>query len=523
MSAAIRFCYMVLVYIIFMVFVQTVLSQEQNPDLQRGIAEFRQENFEEAIDSLLMALAAEPTSSLPSYYLGMTYKNLQNYSEAKKYFRNALALSPVIKEVYLELAEVHYQLGEDQDAVDILVKAERENVRPGQTAYIKGLVLLSLNKNLEAVESFSKVREVSPELVQAADYQMGVAFLKEGQLEKAEQRFNDVISRDPDSDMGVFARNYLEKIPRKKKAQTPLRYYLGVHFQYDDNVVLRPEDESAAADIADDEDYREVITAGIEYFPETTGPAGIDGHYSLYYSNHHDLESRDYNSHSIVLVPYYKINNSSKLSLGLNYGYSWIDEEKYLARGSVSPIYTRIITKNHTLQTYLGYQRKEFLGPTENADEDRDADEYSITFNWYYFFAQDRGALIPFVEKFDLSSFGQNKGYFNLLYRVVKNDSEGANWDSIGSILRATTLVDVHEKIQISVSGNAVYWNFENRHTIFDVERRDLGYGFSALLFYRFFKNADIQALYAYNRNDSNIALYDYDRNIYSIGIELRY
>ncbi len=514
---------MVLIYIILTVLVQPVFSQAQNPDLQRGIAEFRQENFEEALDSLLKALAAEPASSLPSYYLGKTYKNLQNYIEAKKYFRNALSLSPVIKEAYIELAEVHYQLGEHQDGLDILAKAERENIRPGQTAYVKGLVLLALNKNLEAVESFRTAREMNPELLQAAEYQIGVAFLKEGQLEEAEWRFSNVINEDPDTDMGLFARSYLEKIPRKKSAQTPLRYYLGVHFQYDDNVVLRPEDESAAADISDDDDYREVIAAGIEFFPETTGPVGIDGHYSMNYSNHHDLESRDYHSHSFVLVPYYQIDVSSKVALGVNYSYSWLDDNTYLATGSVSPIYTRVFAKNHTFQTYLGYERKEFFWHTENADEDRDADEYSVTFNWYYFFAQDREALIPFMEKFDLSSFGQNKGYFNLLYRVVRNDTEGENWDAVGSTWMATTLFDVHEKIKLSISGNTVYWNFANRHTFFDVERRDLGYGFSALFFYRFFRNANIQFLYAYNRNDSNIALYDYDRNIYSVGIEWRY
>lgn len=515
--------FLLAVYAILLLSAQTVRSQEQNPDLQRGIAELRQENFEEAINSLSKAANAEPASSLPAYYLGMTYKNLQNYREAKKYFMTAMNLSPKIREVYLELAEVSYQLGELQDALDILKKAENENVRPGQTAYVKGLVLLAMNKNLDAVDSFNKARESGPELVQAADYQIGLAYLNEGWLEEAEARFNDVISRDPNSDMAVFARNYLDKIPAKKREQIPLRYYLGLHFQYDDNVVLRPDDNTAAENISDQEDFLEVVTAGLEYFPQMKGPAGIEAHYSFYYSRHHDLESYDVHSHSFFLVPNYRIDNDSKVSLAVGYGYMLVDDDKYLASGSISPTYTLLVNKSHTLQTYFSYQRKEFLVSPSNSDEDRDADEYSLNFNWVYFFAQDVGSLIPFKEKFDLSSFSQNKGYFNFHYKLSKEDTDGINWDYVGSKLTLTTLVPLHEKVKLSVSGDADYRNFKNAHTVFNDERRDISYGLSTLLFYRFIKNADVQFLYAYRSYDSNIALYDYERNLFSIGVELRY
>ena len=453
----------------------------------------------------------------------MTYKNIQNYSESKKYFKNAMRLEPKIKEVYLELAEVNYQLGELQEAMDVLMKAESENVRPGQTAYMKGLVLLRMNNNLAAVESFKKAGELSPELVQAADYQMGLAYMNEGQSEEAMAQFNDVINSAPDSDMAVFARNYLDKIPRTKRVETPFRYYLGLHFQYDDNVVLRPEDASAAVNVSDEGDYREVITGGIEYFPELKGPAGLDAHYSFYYSNHHDISSYDVHSHSLSLVPNYKINEVSKAGLALSGSYTWVDDDTYLAAGSISPTYTYSIAKNHTLQTYVTYQKKEFLSPLDDSDEDRDANEYSLTFNWFYFFSQDKGVLIPFTEKFDLSSFAQNKGYFNLMYTFSINDTEGNNWGYVGSRWVATTVVPLHEKVMLRVSGEANYQNFLDTHTVYDIERRDVSYGVSTLLFYRVFKNVDVQLLYAYLREDSNIALYDYDRNLYSIGVELRY
>ncbi|MEW6602874.1 MAG: tetratricopeptide repeat protein [Nitrospirota bacterium] len=523
MLIANRFIFLFAACAILISSIQPAWAQGENADLQRGIAEFRQENFEEAIDSLTKAYNSEPASSLPAYYLGMTYKNLQNYKAAKKYFVIAIDLSPKIKELYLELAEVNYQLGELQGALDILKKAESENVRPGQTAYLKGLVLLAMNRNLDAVESFRVSGESGPELVQASDYQTGLAYLNEGMLEEAAARFNAVISRDPDSDMAVFARNYLEKIPAKKREQSPIRYYLGLHFQYDDNVVLRPGDETAAENISDEEDFLEVATAGVEYFPQMKGPVGIEAHYSFYYSRHHDLESYDVHSHSFFLVPNYRINEGSKVSLAVGYGYMLVDDDKYLAAGSISPTYTLLINKSHTLQTYFTYQKKEYLLSPANSDEDRDADEYSFNFNWVYFFAQDMGSLIPFKEKFDLSSFSQNKGYFNFHYKISKEDTDGINWDYIGSKLTLTTLVPLHEKVKLSVSGDADYRNFKNAHTVYNEERRDISYGASALLFYRFLKYADVQFLYAYRSYDSNITLYDYERNLFSIGVEMRY
>lgn len=523
MFIANKFIFLLMAYAILILGVQASWSQDQTPDLQRGIAELRQENFEEAIDSLYRAFEAEPASSQPAYYLGMTYKNLQNYREAKRYFLIAVDRTPKIREIYLELAEVSYQLGELDEAMDILKKAESENVRPGQTAYVKGLVLLAMNRNLDAVESFKKAGASGPELVQAADYQMGLSYLNEGQLEEAEARFNDVISRDPNSDMAVFARNYLEKIPAKKREQIPFRYYLGLHFQYDDNVVLRPDDEGAATNISGEDDFLEVITAGLEFFRQIKGRTGIEGHYSFYLSRHHDLESYDVHSHSVVLVPNYRINDNSKAGLALGYGYMMVDDDKYLTTGSISPTYTLLINKGHTVQTYFSYQRKEYLGTPSSSDEDRDADEYSLNLNWVYFFAQDIGSLITFKEKFNLSSFSPNKGYFNFHYKITKEDTDGINWDYIGSRLTLTTLLPLHEKIKLSVSGDADYRNFKNAHTFFNEERRDISYGLSTLLFYRFIKQADIQFLYAYRNYDSNISLYDYERNLFSIGVELRY
>jgi tetratricopeptide (TPR) repeat protein len=472
-----------------------VLSQDQNPELQRGIAEFTQENYEEAVDSLQKARSAFPASSLPSYYLGMSYKKMQNYSEAKKYLREALNLLPRIKEAVLELAEVHYQLGELDEARDMLIMAEADNVRPGQTAYVKGLVLSHKNENLAAAESFAKAGKLSPALVQSSDYQTGQA----------------------------FARNFLDLIQKKKKELSDVRAYLGVHFQYDDNVVLKPGDEDVATVISDDDDSRLVVTGGVEYARVPRRPLDFSAHYSLYVSNHNDLSAFDVISNSIAVVPSFIINDRSKVGVAVRLSHSQVDDKDYLSSVAISPTYTRHYGKNHTMQAYFSFAKKDFLNAASIGDEDRDALEFSGNISWFYFFKQDRGILVPFMETFELSSFGENEGYINVMYQLAKEETDGTNWENYGNKVSVIYLIPLFQNAKFRLAGDIKLEDFTNIHTVFNNERQDIIYGISGLLFYKIHENFDIQLMYFYRRDDSNIAVYDYERNVYSIGIEMRY
>jgi Flp pilus assembly protein TadD len=519
---------------LLVIFSQAVPAQTQSADLQRGIAEFQQENFDEALESLQKARNAQPQLSLPAYYLGMTYKNLENYSEARKYLKAAISLAPEIKEAVLELAEVNYDLGNFQEAYDLLLTAEKDSGRPGQTAYVKGLVLLGMDKDLEAIEAFQNARNLSPALVQAANYQIGQAYLKASNvkdtqdervkaLEEAENSFQAVIDNDPNTDMAAFAQNFIELIQKKKQEPKNIRAYLGVHYQYDDNVVLKPGDEALAESIANESDQLWVVTGGLEYIPVKRRLLDYSAHYSFYISKHNDLSSYDVNSHSVTLFPSRIINDVSKLGVALRYNHTWVDDDEYLSIATITPTYTHYIGNKHTLQSYINYSSKDFLTSTSAGDEDRDADVYSASVSWFSFFKQDSGVLVPFMESFEMSAFGENEGYFNLVYEISKEDTDGANWEYIGNRLGAIYLIPLLQNAKIRLAGDVKYRDFVNIHTVFNKERRDIEYSFSSLLFYKFREDLDLQLLYSYRRDDSNIGFYDYDRNMYSIGLEWRY
>ena len=148
---------------------------------------------------------------------------------------------------------------------------------------------------------------------------------------------------------------------------------------------------------------------------------------------------------------------------------------------------------------------------------------YCASVSWFSFFKQDRGLFVPFMESFELSAFGENEGYFNLLYEFSKEETDGSNWEYIGNKIGVIYLIPLLQNAKLRLAGDVKYEDFTNIHTVFLKERRDIIYGASCLLFYKFHENVDLQLLYSYRRDDSNIGIYDYDRNVYSIGIEYRY
>src|SRR3989338_7189758 len=88
-----------------MAFSQTLLAKQ--PDyLKQGIVNLKEENYEEAVEDFKKARELNPDSSITAYYLGIAYKKIQNYPEAKLHLKDALTLSPKVKEAVIELSDV---------------------------------------------------------------------------------------------------------------------------------------------------------------------------------------------------------------------------------------------------------------------------------------------------------------------------------------------------------------------------------------------------------------------------------
>lgn len=474
-----------------------------SPILEKGIGQYKHENYDEALVSLKKAREENPDSTLAAYYLGLTYKQLQDYNLAVPPLRDAVSRTPKIKGALIELIDALYQLNRLDEAREWIAEAEAEGIRPAQVAFLKGLVLMKSEDAEGARVSFEKAKELDKTLAQACNYQIGIAYLKIKNFKEAKDLFNRVILVDPNSTTAYYANEYMSALTAREETMRPLKLSAGISWQYDDNVVLLPSDTDIAETISDKADSREVTTASAEYDKRFGDRFGIKGQYFLYYAKQNNLGFFDVMSNTFAIQPSIYFDNGL-LTFPAGYNHTLVNDKAYLSSPSTSAIYNFMAGKSNMGQAYVKYQYKDYLWAPSISDENRTGNDLGGGAGWFFFYAK-------------------NKGFLNLRYGFTKGWTEGSNWEHIENRVTATALIPVFDALNLTISGDLTAQDFNNSHTIFHVYRKDNVYTLSSLLAYKFYKDSEIQLQYTYVRDSSNINLYDYTRMIYSVGVDVKF
>jgi len=478
----------------------------ESPHLREGIERYKQENYEEAVELLKKAALEDPKSSSAAFFLGMAYKKMMDYQKASEHLRDAVTLTPRIKEALVELIEGLYLWGKLDEAKKWIETAEKEEIFPARIAFLKGLVLQKEGKNLEAIESFEKAKSLDPKITQAVEVQVALCYLKEKDLKKAKDRFQAAVQHDPQTDLAGFARRYEDLVEKRIFLERPVRVTLGLFGQYDTNVVLKPTEEALATDIKNEESYATTSTIRIDYVPIIEGPWLFNAQYS-FYGNFHDKNSttHDVISNGIYIAPGYNFGKYA-LNLAARYNHTLVRDpsyKKYVDSFSVGPLLRTLAGKNNILELYAGFDKKEYFRPPLTPEEDRDSDTLSTYISWIRLF--------------------KNGSFFNLKYEFSDMAADGKNWDNKGHRFSVNTSIPLIEKLKLQVSGQAFLQDYKHTHTTFDKEREDDIYQGSLGFTREFFESANLVLQYTKTRADSNIGIYDYKRDVYTAGVEYRF
>jgi tetratricopeptide (TPR) repeat protein len=486
-------------------FAEEVKSPEKslNPTLEKGIGLYKHENFDEALGVLRKARVEEPKSTLAAYYLGLTYKQMQNYNEAVPHLRDAVTISPKIKGALIELIDCLYQTGQLEEADKWIAEAEAEGIRPAQVAFLKGLVLMKENKDEDAVRSLENAKALDQSMAQAADYQIAIAYMKSGKFNNAKNVFQQLVLVDPNSTMANFANTYMDAIKGRENTMKPFRASVGEYWQYDSNVVLQPSGGNVATNITDSADSREVTTAMAEYTHRFNQTFDVKAQYFFYWAKQNDLGFYDTISNTFVLQPEMNFK-TGQLSMPISYNLTRVNDKAYLSTPGVAGVYNQMVGNHNMWQANIRYAYKDYMWAPSVEDEDRTGNDLGGGIGWYYFFMQ-------------------NRGFINLRYGILKEWTTGTNWNNWENNINATVLVPVMDKLNVTVSGNLSAQIYDNSNTIFHVYRKDQVWTLSALAAYKFWKDSEIQLQYTYVNDSSNISVYSYTRNIYSVGAEIKF
>ncbi len=495
--------YLLLIMALMVPLFSSAEEKKVNPTLEKGIGQYKHENYDEALITLKKARGEEPASTLAAYYLGLTYKQLQDYSEAVPALRDAVTNSPKIKGALIELIDCLYQLGQLDEAKRWIREAEREGIRPAQVAFLKGLVLVKEDDTRAAIDSFKNAKELDKSMAQASNYQIGMASLKANKFDDAKKVFKEVVLVDPSSNMANYANEYIDALARREEAAKLFRFAAGFAWQYDDNVVLQPDDTALVTNIADKADSREVYTAQAEYNHKFNGLLGIKGQYFLYYAKQNNLGFYDTMSNTFAIQPSLSYK-TSLLTFPMGWSLTNVNDKFYLSSPSAAGVYNLMVNNNNMFQAFMRYQNYGYNWPPNGDQENRDGNELGGGVGWYYFFAK-------------------NKGFVNLRYGANRNWTVGNNWNYAGNRITTAILMPILDKLNWTVTGDFFLQDFTRSHSAMHIYRKDQVYTISTLVAYKFYKDSEIQAQYTFVKDDSNISIYTYNRNITSIGVEIKF
>lgn len=482
----------------------SAFSKEIDP-LQRGIREYREENYEEAIEILTEARKESPESSTAAFFLGLAHKQTLNYRQARIHLEAAVTLAPKIKEALVELIDVLQQMGEIEKAKEWIKTAEKEAVSPARVAFLKGMVLQKEGDNRGAVESFEQAKNLDPKLTQTSEFQIGLCYLKEKKLKAARERFQSAVLSDPHSDLAGFARQYSDTLEKRIELEKPLRMTVGVFYQYDDNVVLKPASSDAAAGITGEESAGTVSTVRMDYMPQLPGPWLFNAQYAFYSNAHrHNSTTHDVIGNTIGIAPGYDFGKYA-VNLLTSYSHSLVHNRRYRGSLSAGPLVRTLLNRNHILEYFIGYNEKEYFQHIANRlpSEDRDSTSLVTYLSWIWLFKKD--------------------AFFNLRSEYINEDTEGRDWENEAFKFIVNAALPLMDTLKLQLNGEAYLENFSHTHSTFNTRRDDNTFTFSIGFNYRILRDADLIAQYTRVRCDSNIAVYDYSQDIYTVGIEYRF
>ena len=293
--------------------------------LKKGIELYQKGNYEEAVPVLIEARRENPDSSVAAFFLGIAYKQLPDYTNARENLRDAISLQPRLKEALVELIEVSYRIG-DAESLDAAKKwleiAKNENIFPAKVKFLEGLILQKEGKHAEAIKAFEQAEALDEKLTQAAQFQIALSYMNLRDLKTARERLQAAISYNPASDLADFAQRYQDALDRRIDLERPVHLTASLMGGYDSNVVLAPLDNTLARDISERDAFFLNPSIRIDFTPQATSPWIINGNFSF---SGNFYESGIGETHDLMMANVYGLvgNNRGRYSINAAANYSY--------------------------------------------------------------------------------------------------------------------------------------------------------------------------------------------------------
>lgn len=468
--------------------------------LDEAVHQYQQENYEEA-QEILIASGPDNLGEPGRRLLGLTYFHTLEREKAMPLLRAALAHNSEDPEVLDALARIQLGVGEGRDALKLARRLA--GLQPSEANDLLLARALAANgESAEAQRILERLgRSTSIRMAQESALEHARLLLDRGEVDRA----RTVASQAEVLRPGSFAAFELRDLIEQANAAPPagardqLSIALGVRVDFDDNVLLLPDDPGTFITATDESDTRINLLADVIYRRslENNLQFFVEGHFK-----HGEL---------LDLSEFSVSNLRGVVGLGGNYeswgwrvplelGKEWIDSDSFRDTALISPGVFYRFSDRDLLYGYLRFQDEEFDGFDERPSSDPSGDRKGV------------GAMY-------LRQYPEMDGQLRLLGEIANVDSEGRN------VIRDEWRVYGYYQWQFAPRWEAglgaqfLSADYDNVHDVFLRQRDDDVFDLFAHLAYEIDDHWRIRGQLTTGERDSDIDAFDYDRTVVSIGI----
>jgi len=469
--------------------------------IEQAKVAFSDQDYRKALSLLEKAVQEEPENGEAYHYAGLCQMGLDNPQAAVPLLEKAASLQPDKASPRVDLSWAALQAGEHKKALNAAndaLEIEPDNER---AMLNKGKALIALKRYDDAQSALSGAID-SPVYGQSALYYSGVALVQQGKTADASEFFEDAAQRDPNSDLGRKASDYVVAITGQEVAEAPAKKMykarIRLLYQYDNNVVPVHDEDFLPEDISDMHDSRMVadVDARLYFLRQDAADAYV--RYIGYGAWQSEETQLNIMYHLGELGGYYTgslAGVKTKVGVRGNYSGSWVDEEEYSNRWRAQPEIQFDWNSDLRTRLVLEYGGETFDEPGDG-DNERDNSNIKGTLYQHFFFAE-----------------GKVNTWLGYSYEQVM--AEGDNYDRTINGAQAGMIASLPLDSLLTV-----LYKYEHRDYFdnsFDREENRNSVNVSYQIpFYKWF------AFYVgavYYNTDGNEEPLDYERWIYSAGV----
>jgi tetratricopeptide (TPR) repeat protein len=166
---------------------------------------------EKALELLQEIAKDDPTNGQAQFFLGSLAYEDKRFEAAADHFSKTILLLPQFEQAYYDLAACHLALNRTAEALATLDKARAKFAASFMLEYLNGMAFMEQKAYRQAVERFTAAEVIAEatapkRLTELFYFQMGAAYERNGDFERAERYFEKCLALSPSF---AEAQNYL--------------------------------------------------------------------------------------------------------------------------------------------------------------------------------------------------------------------------------------------------------------------------------------------------------------------------